>query len=105
MSRFGQLTRLVAVAEKRDELAAKFLEAAEIHRENADCLLMLVSAAQDSADVVYVTEMWSSEAAWKEARRGRAIQNWWAKSVPALIAGQPETIPLTILGGKEPATI
>lgn len=99
MSRFAQHTRLVATPGKRAELVAKFLESAEIQRDNPDCEIMLVSTAPDSADVVYLTEVWSSEDAWERARSSAAIQAW-AASMPALVGGRPESIPLEVAGGK-----
>jgi quinol monooxygenase YgiN len=99
ISRFAQHTRLIATPGKRDELAAKFLESAEIQRDNPDCQLMLVSTAPDSAGVVYLTEVWSSEDAWEQARRSAPVQAW-AASMPALVSGPPESIPLEVLGGK-----
>jgi quinol monooxygenase YgiN len=99
MSRFAQHTRLVAAPGKRDELVAKFLESAEIQRDNSDCELMLVSTAPDSADIVYLTEVWSSDDAWEQARRSAPIQAW-AASMPALVSGPPASTPLEVAGGK-----
>jgi len=99
MFRFAQHTRLVAAPCKYDELVAKFLESAEIQCDNPDCELMLVSTAPDSADVVYLTEVWSSEDAWEQARRSAPIQAW-AASMSALVRGPPESIPLEVMGGK-----
>jgi quinol monooxygenase YgiN len=99
MSRFAQHTRLVATPGKRDELVAKFLEAAEIQRDNPDCELMLVSTAPDSAGVVYLTEVWSSENAWERARQSPPIQAW-AASMPALVGSPPDSVPLDVAGGK-----
>ena len=99
MSRFAQHTRLVAAPDKRNELVAKFLESVEIQRDNPDCELMLVSTAPEAAEVVYLTEVWSSEDAWEQARRSAPIQAW-AASMPALVSGPPETIPLDVAGGK-----
>ena len=99
MSRFAQHTRLVAAPGKRDELVARFLESAEIQRGNPDCELMIVSTAPDSADVVYLTEVWSSEDAWEQARRSAPIQAW-AASMPALVSGPPESTSLQVMGGK-----
>jgi quinol monooxygenase YgiN len=99
MSRFAQHTRLVAAPGKRAELVAKFLESVEIQQNNPDCELMIVSTAPDPSDVVYLTEVWSSEDAWNEARRSLAIQAW-AAPMPALVGGPPETIPLQVVGGK-----
>jgi quinol monooxygenase YgiN len=99
VSRFAQHTRLLAAPGKRDELVAKFLESAEAQRGNPDCELMLVSAAPDSADVVYLTEVWSSEAQWEQVRSSPAVQAW-AASMPALVGGPPETTALEVMGGK-----
>jgi quinol monooxygenase YgiN len=99
VSRFAQHTRLVAAPGKRDELVAKFLESAEIQRDNPDCELMLVSTAPDSADVVYLTEVWSSQDVWEQARHSAPIQAW-AASMPALVSGPPESTPLELAGGK-----
>jgi len=98
MSRFGQHTRLVAAPSQRAELVAKFLEAAEIQHGNPDCELMLVSTAPDAADVVYLTEVWSSREAWDRARSSPVIQAW-AASMPGLVGGPPETVPLDVAGG------
>ena len=99
MKPFAQHTRLVAAPGKRDELVAKFLESAEIQRDNPDCGLMLVSTAPDSADIVYLTEVWTSDDAWERARRSPVIQAW-AASMPTLVGGPPESIPLNVAGGK-----
>src|ERR1700757_4703229 len=99
ISRFAQHTRLIATPGKRDELVAKFLESAEIQRDNPDCELMLVSTSPGSADVVYLTEVWSSEDAWVRARSSAPIQAW-AASMPALVGGPPESLPLEVAGGK-----
>lgn len=97
-SRFAQHTRLVAAPGKRDDLVAKFLESVEIQRDNPDCELMLVSTAPDQADVVYLTEVWSSEDGWNAARSSAAIRAW-AESMPALVGGAPESLRLEVAGG------
>lgn len=71
MSRFAQHTRLVATPGERDEPVAKVLESAEIQRDNPDCEIMLVNTAPDSADVVHLTEVWSSEDAWNRHAAAR----------------------------------
>jgi quinol monooxygenase YgiN len=99
MPRFAQHTRLVAAPGRRNELVAKFLESAEIQRANPDCELMLVSTAPGSADVLYLTEVWSSQQAWEQARSSPLIQEW-AASMPPLVGGPPESVPLEVAGGK-----
>jgi quinol monooxygenase YgiN len=97
-NRFAQHTRLVAAPGKRDELVAKFLEAAEIQRDNPACELMLVSTAPDAPGIVYLTEIWSTEDAWEQARHHPEIQAW-AASMPGLVSGPPQSARLEVAGG------
>jgi quinol monooxygenase YgiN len=99
MSRFTQHTALTASAGKADLLVAKFLEAAEIQRGNPSCELMLVSKSATDEDVVYLTEVWSSETAWDEARQSERITAWSA-DMPSLVNGPPVTLRLEVVGGK-----
>jgi quinol monooxygenase YgiN len=89
----------VATPGNRERLVAKFLEAAEIQRENPDCELMFVSTSPSDDDAVYLTEVWASEESWERARRGEAITAW-SEGMPALVAGPPESTPLDPVGGK-----
>ncbi len=99
MSRFAQQTRLISTKGSADKLVAKFIEAAELQSENASCELMLVAQSGSDDDVVYVTEIWSSESAWKEARHSKAVTAW-AKDIPKLVAEWPASTRLTRIGGK-----
>lgn len=97
MARFAQHSRLRARAGKRDELVAKFVEVAEMQRDNPACELMLVSSSPDEDDVVYLTEVWTSADEHERARESEAVQSW-AAAMPSLVAGPPETTPLAVAG-------
>jgi quinol monooxygenase YgiN len=99
MSRFAQHTRLVATPGNSDRLARKFLESVEIQRENPACELMIVSRSPVDNDVVFLTEVWSSETDWDNARSSAAIAGW-AKDMPSLVAEPPHTVRLDPVGGK-----
>ena len=99
MSRFAQQTRLISAKGSADELVAKFIEAARLQAENASCELMLAARSASEDDVVYVTEVWSSESAWEEARHSEVITTW-AKDMPKLVAEPPASTRLTQIGGK-----
>ena len=98
MGQFAQHTKLFATNGNADRLAAKFIESAEIQRENPACRLMLVSRSLAEEDVVFLTEVWSSETMWEEARRSPTIAEW-AKDMPSLVAGAPDSVRLDIVGG------
>jgi quinol monooxygenase YgiN len=99
MSRFAQHTALVATEGNADRLARKFLESVEIQRHNPACEFMIVSRSPVDGDVVFLTEVWSSEAEWEAARNSPAIAEW-AKDMPSLVAEPPHTVRLDPVGGK-----
>jgi quinol monooxygenase YgiN len=89
---------LRARAGKRDELVAKFLEVADMQRDNPACQLMLVSSSPEEDDVVFLTEVWTSAEEHERARQSSEVQAW-AAQMPSLVAGPPETTPLVVEGG------
>ena len=99
MGRFAQHTKLVATEGNSDRLARKFLESAEIQRENPACELMIVSRSPEEDDVVFLTEVWSSESEWDNARSSPVIAEW-AREMPSLVAEPPQSVRLDPLGGK-----
>ena len=70
-----------------------------MQRENPACELMIVCTSPVDADVVYLTEVWSSEAEWEEARSSPQIAKW-AKDMPSLVAEAPQSVRLDPVGGK-----
>ena len=99
MGRFAQHTRLVATNGNADRLARKFLESVELQQENPACEFMIVCKSPVDDHVIYLTEVWSSEAEWVDARNSPVIAEW-AKDIPALVAEDPQSIRLDPVGGK-----
>jgi quinol monooxygenase YgiN len=101
MGRFGQQTRLVAKKGRAEALVAKFIEAAEMQRDNPACDLMIAGESTTEDDVVYVIEVWASEADWERARKSDEIAAW-AKGMPGLVAVWPKSETFDVAGGKLP---
>jgi quinol monooxygenase YgiN len=99
MTRFAQHTRIRARPGKREELIAKFLEAAEMQRDNPANELTLVSSSPEDEDVVYLTEVWTSAEEHEQARQSDEVQAW-AADMPSLVDRPPETTPLDVAGGS-----
>lgn len=99
MSPFAQTSRLSATAGNVDVLLAKFEDAAEIQRDNAACEVMVAAKSRIEPDVVYLFEVWSSEAEWEAARTSPAIARW-ARDMPPLVAAPPESVRLDSAIGK-----
>ena len=70
-----------------------------MQRENPACEFMIVCRSPVDDDVIYLTEVWSSESDWEEARRSLAIAEW-AKDMPSLVAESPQSVRLDPVGGK-----
>jgi quinol monooxygenase YgiN len=99
MALFGQHTRLQAVPGGADALVAKFLEAADLQRENRACQLMIAGRSTTEDDVVHLVEVWSSEDEWEQARTSDEIKAW-AADMPGLVAAPPESVTFDPAGGK-----
>jgi quinol monooxygenase YgiN len=99
VGRFAQHTKLIATKGNAERLAHKFLESVEMQQENRACELMIVSRSPVDDDVVFLTEVWSSEPEWEEARRSPVIAVW-AEDMPYLVAEAPQSVRLDPLGGK-----
>lgn len=99
MSLFAQTTKLSATAGNADLLLAKFEVAAEIQKDNAACEVMIAAKSSVEPDVVYLFEVWSSEEEWEAARSSPAIARW-ARDMPSLVSGPPESTRLDSAIGK-----
>jgi quinol monooxygenase YgiN len=84
---------------RADALVAKFVEAAEMQRDNPACHLMIAGKSTAEDDVVHVIEVWASEADWKRARNSDEVAAW-AKDMPGLVASWPKSATFDAAGGK-----
>jgi|SRR5947209_14550368 len=95
---YGKQVRFTARHGGGDALAEHLVAAGEELKGETGCLLFLISRTPDTPDVVWLTEVWVSEAAHDEVMlRERARQA--REEGAALIAGVQETV-VDVLGGK-----
>jgi quinol monooxygenase YgiN len=99
MTRFGLFGKLLAVAGKRDELAALLLEAAHMLGQDAQCLLYLINVSDKEPDAIFVTEVWAARSAHAASLQREDVRALIAKARP-LLSGGGERFELTVLGGK-----
>jgi quinol monooxygenase YgiN len=102
MSRVARYGRAVAREGSADELAERLLAAAEGLAADAGCELYLVNREVDDPNVIWVTELWRSQADLDAALakiRG-------SKDVEAVLGlvDDYRMIELDLLGGKGPGT-
>jgi quinol monooxygenase YgiN len=87
-----------ALPGKGSVLAGKLLTVAEGMRAAPGCELYVVNLSADEPDIVWVTEVWADEAASDRALSGD-LGEAGIGEVIELLAGPPELVDLTPLGG------
>jgi quinol monooxygenase YgiN len=98
MSRFGMHAKIRSQAGQRDALVAVLLDAAAALQQVPGCQLYLVSVSPSEPDTVWVTEVWSSQAAHQASLLGDEIQPILSRG-RSLIAAF-ERIEIEPTGGK-----
>jgi quinol monooxygenase YgiN len=89
---------MVARPGEGEALARTLLTIADGMRAADGCELYVVNLAADEPDTVWVTEVWADEAASDQALSGE-LGEAGIGDVIALLAGPPELVELTPLGG------
>lgn len=96
--RVGRYVRMVAVEGQGGELAAGMMRVAEGMRNAPGCEFYVVNRTPDEDDAVWITEVWTDEAS-SEAALNRDLGEAGIGSVLGLLAGPPEFIELSPVGG------
>jgi quinol monooxygenase YgiN len=97
-NRVGRYVRMVAQPGQGRALAATLLRVAEGLRSAPGCELYVINASPDEPDTVWVTEVWADEAASDKALSSE-LGDVGIGEVLELLAGPPELVDLTPLGG------
>lgn len=101
MDRIARYGKSTAKPGRGEELAQLLLRAADDLRDDPGCELYLINRQADAPDVVWVTELWRSQADLDASIEGLKDNDDVAK-VMALVDSW-EMIELDLLGGKGPA--
>ena len=96
--RVGRYVRMMAREGLGNRLADTLLKVANGMRDAEGCELYLINISNDETDVVWVTEVWADEAASDRALNGE-LGEVGIGDVLELLAGPPELVELTPLGG------
>ena len=96
--RIGRYVRMVARPGQGSVLAGTLLRVAEGLRAAPGCELYVINLSADEPDTVWVTEVWVDEAASDRALSAD-LGEVGIGQVIELLAGPPELVDLTPLGG------
>lgn len=95
---YGKQIRFTARYGSADALTERLIVAGEDLTSETGCLLWLTSRTPENPDVVWLTEVWVSEAVqdeWRQRERVRQAR----EEAASLVASVQETV-LDVLGGK-----
>jgi quinol monooxygenase YgiN len=96
--RIGRYVRMEALPGRGRALADTLLRIAENMARSPACEMYVVNRSADEADVVWITEMWSDEAA-SIAALGGELGQIGIEDIMDLLAAPPDLIELFPLGG------
>ena len=96
--RVGRYVRMVAQPGQGAALAETLLRVADGLRAAPGCELYVINTSPDEEDTVWVTEVWADQAASDRALSGE-LGEVGIGDVLELLAGPPELVDLTPLGG------
>jgi quinol monooxygenase YgiN len=96
--RVGRYVRMVAQPGQGGALADTLLRVADGMRDAPGCELYLINSSPDESDTVWVTEVWADAEASDRALSGE-LGEVGIGDVLELLAGPPELVDLTPLGG------
>ena len=92
---YGLIGRIKAHTGKRGELAQVLVQE---DGSMPGCLSYVVAEDPSDADALWVTEVWTDEAAWRASLQLPAVQAAMARGRP-LIAGFDNRVVTNVLGG------
>ena len=101
MAQVGRYVKMTARPRRGEELAGTMLRVADSLRGTDGCELYLINRSTEDPDVIWVTELWSSQEALDASVRQLRTEAGEAQlaQVMALLTGGPERIDLAPLGG------
>ena len=93
------LNRLTAKPDNRDKVVEILVKSGKIFDDNPDCLLYLVTEADDDPNVIWVVDLWTNEESHTEALKAPELKPYVEETIP-LLEGMPEQIKVRAVGGK-----
>lgn len=96
---YALLNKLTAKPGQRQQVVDILIEAGRLFDDNSDCFLSLVSESADDPNVIWVTDLWTTQKAHEEALQDPGLRPFVEKSLP-LLEGMPEQIEIRPVGGK-----
>jgi quinol monooxygenase YgiN len=99
MTKVGLHVKFTTRPGQRDALVEQLLHAAALVKDVPGCEIYIVATSPSEADVVWVTEVWASEADHDASLTLDGAKDAIARALP-LLAGPPQRTDTLPVGGK-----
>jgi quinol monooxygenase YgiN len=96
---YALLNKLTAKPDQRQRVVEILLESGKLFEGNPGCLLYLVGESTDDPDVIWVTDLWTSQEEHATALKDPELRPFVEQAMP-LLEGMPEQIEIRPVGGK-----
>jgi quinol monooxygenase YgiN len=96
---FALLNRLTAKPGQRARVVEILLESGKLFDDNSACRLYLVAESVEDPNLIWVADLWTSEAEHAEALEAPEMRPFVEECMP-LLEGMPEQIRVRPVGGK-----
>jgi quinol monooxygenase YgiN len=96
---YALINKLTAKPGQRQRVVGILLESGKLFDDNPGCFLYLVSESTEDPNVVWVTDLWTSQEEHAEALTAPALRPFVEQAMP-LLDRMPEQIELRPVGGK-----
>jgi quinol monooxygenase YgiN len=96
---YALLNKLTTKPGQRQQVLDILLESGKLFDDNSDCFQYLVSESTGDPNVIWVTDLWTSQEAHEKALENPELRPFVEKSLP-LLEGMPEQIEIRPVGGK-----
>jgi quinol monooxygenase YgiN len=95
----GLINRMITKPGARDRVVELMIESGKLFDDNAACLLYYVWESADDPNLIWVTDLWTSEEEHTAAMAQPEMRPYVDEAMP-LLEGMPEQLPVQAVGGK-----
>jgi len=96
---YALINKLTAKPGQRDRVAQILIESGKLFDDNAACIISMVSESAQDANVLWVTDLWTSRDEHEAALKQPELRPFVEEALP-LLEGMPEQIEIRPIGGK-----
>jgi quinol monooxygenase YgiN len=93
------INKMTTKPNARQQVIDIMIEAGKLFSDNPSCLLYIVSASKDDANLIWVQDIWKNQTDHELAMKSEEMSDYVKQAMP-LLEGMPEQFEVEPKGGK-----